>query len=1155
MSAVDPTTLPADDQPARDRIRDDLDATLFVEAGAGTGKTTALVERIVELVATGRAQLHGIAAITFTEAAAGELRDRIRQELEQLADRDAGPRGRRAAEAVHEIDAAALTTLHGFAQRILADHPFEAGLPPTFEVFDEIRSQVAFDERWQAFVDQLLDDAALRPAVQRALVADVRLDQLRAVAAELNRNWDLVVDHRPRPVELPGIEAGPVLEALRRAASYAEACTDEADLLHAHLVGLEGYVRRLAAAASELEVLELLTNGPRLTANGGRKDNWDGCIDDVRAALAEAREAQEAIVGEVVRTALANLLVALGDLTVTAADQRRRDGGLEFHDLLVQARALLRSHPEVTARLHETYTHLLIDEFQDTDPIQLELAVRIASGGPPPGSAGLDWRDWPVPAGRLFFVGDPKQAIYRFRRADVAVFLEARARYVDEPLQLVRNHRSVPAVVSWVNEVFAQLIGDGSTGAQPAYAALAAHRDDPDGGGADVEGPHAGRPHAGRPDAERAPTVLVLGEAHDELMAEVRAAEATELAATITRIRDERWGVGEGGARRPARLADVTVLIPTRAALPALERALEDAALPYRVESSSLVYASSEVRDLMNVLRAVDDPTDQVSVVAALRSPWFGCGDDDLLEYHQAGGRWDTRSEPPDSLGAEHPVVAGMRSLRSLHDRRWWHDASGLIELVLVERRAFELGLDERRPRDTWRRLRFVVDQARAFTDAYGTDLRQYLLWAELQSADDARVVEAILPDTDDDAVRIMTVHASKGLEFPIVVLAGLSTEDRASGGVEVLWGPRGAEVKLKKGRATAGYAELAEDEAVRQAEEQVRLLYVAATRARDHLVVSLHRKVDTRSHAERLAAICVPHDAPRARGAEAGVADAGGPVDRVADGVATPVLPMELPAASADAAAVADERGRWIAERAARLARAEVPRTIAATSVAKLAAASAAAAAGVAGRAAGDGGEPLDLADLADLADPAADEGRGPSRRGRAGTAVGRAVHGVLQVVDLATGAGLPELARAQAAAEGVAERAGEIERVARSAIESEVVRNAVAGGRLWRELYVGTPVGDRVLEGFVDLLLEGPDGYTVVDYKTDAATTEADLDASLARYRAQGAAYALAVEQTLGRPVERCVFLFLRARGAVVREVTDLAAAKAEVRALLAG
>ena len=167
-----------------------------------------------ELVVTGTAPMHAIAAITFTEAAAGELRDRIRQALEQLA---ASPDGRLdplddlaaptwsdverrarielAQAALGELDAAAISTLHGFAQRILGEHPFEAGLPPTFEVYDQIRSRVAFDDRWTAFLDQLLDDAEARPSLQRALVSGVTLAQLREVALELNRNWDLVADH------------------------------------------------------------------------------------------------------------------------------------------------------------------------------------------------------------------------------------------------------------------------------------------------------------------------------------------------------------------------------------------------------------------------------------------------------------------------------------------------------------------------------------------------------------------------------------------------------------------------------------------------------------------------------------------------------------------------------------------------------------------------------------------------------------------------------------------------------------------------------------------------------------------------------------------------------------------------------------------------
>ena len=176
------------------------------------------------------------------------------------------------------------------------------------------------------------------------------------------------------------------------------------------------------------------------------------------------------------------------------------------------------------------------------------------------------------------------------------------------------------------------------------------------------------------------------------------------------------------------------------------------------------------------------------------------------------------------------------------------------------------------------------------------------------------------------------------------------------------------------------------------------------------------------------------------------------------------------------------------------------------------------------------------------------------PWRRGRAGTAIGRAVHAVLQLVDLADAEGVGELARVQAVAEGVTGHVEEIERLARVAIGAPIVREAVASGRYWRELYVGTPVGPRTLEGFIDLLVETPDGLVVVDYKTDAASDDTEVEAAVARYRVQAASYAVAVEGVLGRPVARAVFLFLRAGGRVEREVGDLDTAKAEVEAILA-
>jgi ATP-dependent exoDNAse (exonuclease V) beta subunit len=1105
-----------DDAPARARIRFDHATTLFVEAGAGTGKTTALVDRVAELVMSGAVPLRSIAAITFTEAAAGELRDRVREALEVAAaagDPADDPRAGRAAEALTEIDAAAITTLHGFARRLLEGHPFEAELPPSFEVADEIRSAVDFEDRWTAFLDQLLDDEALVPALRRALVVGVQLDQLRLIARDLERNWDLVDDHRVDAPPLAPIEAGDVVGGLQRAIALADRCVDDDDRLLDHVLGLEGFLHRLEAVDDDLELLQLLGDAPSLRgSNKGRKENWDGCVDEVRGALDAAQRAVETVRATAGEGALRQILVALAQLTLDAAAARRREGRLQFHDLLVLARRLLREHPAVGRELATTYARLLIDEFQDTDPIQAELAFRLAAPEP---AARAPWSALDPTAGRLFFVGDPKQAIYRFRRADIELFMDVQQACAIGATSLTRNHRSVPGVVAWINEIFGALMGEGAAGSQPAYVPLVATRPD-------------------LPDPDRAgPAVVVLGHAVEgERLADIREREATEIAGMIRRIRAEEWSVSARDRVRPARLRDICVLIPTRTSLPALEHALDAAHLPYRVESSSLVYATQEVRDLLNVLRAIDDPTDAVSVVAALRSPLFGCGDDDLVAHRRAHGSWDYRKPVPDALGPDHPVTAGMAALDELHERRWWHDVSELIDELLTRRRAYELALDNRRPRDVWRRLRFVTDQARVFTDAYGPDLRRYLAWADLQSAEDARVVEAVLPETDDDAVRIMTVHASKGLEFPIVVLAGLNVEWRRPSGARVLWGPDGPEVAASASVRTRGFKALDERDVSRDLDEQIRVAYVAATRARDHLIVSLHHRLGRKSHAATIAAVAHDHatrwpapadDAPPA------------PAEPPTAGVdATTGSAVAVPLPLGDTAA---DREAWIGARQRLDGAGSLPVALAATTVAKL------------GDASADGDE-----------DDERDESQStPWQRGRAGTAIGRAVHAVLQAVDLsapdAGPAPLAALSRVQATAEGVPERHGEVERLVRVALDAPIVRTAASGARHWRELYVGTPLGDRVIEGFVDLLVEEDDGLIVVDYKTDAARADDEIDAALGRYRLQGATYAVALETRLGRPVRRCVFLFLRARGpAVEREVSDLPAAVAEVRARVA-
>ena len=1099
------------DQAARDRIATALDETLFVEAGAGSGKTKSLVDRIVALIDAGTEMRH-IAAITFTEKAAAELRDRIRLSFEARAADAALDDGARARcrTAVEQVDAAAISTLHAFAQRILSENPLEAALPPAVDVLDEVASEIEFTDRWDRFRDALLDDPDLRRTLLLAFAAGITLADLRHLAAEFGANWDLVCDadrvpwgrEEPPPVDLTDLLGrGEALLARR------SECADGADKLCMHLTDLiEPHLRALRDAPDEYEALRLLiAEQPKYACSYGKRENWADKAS-VAGELADLGSVRHGIAKAVAEACLHRLAVEVAGFTRAAAVQRRSGGRLEFHDLLVLARDLLRGPHGVAVRrrLSARYRRLLLDEFQDTDPIQIDLAVLIASDDP--GAASKAWPDVAVPAGRLFLVGDPKQSIYRFRRADIDLFLRARDRF-GPAVALTTNFRATAPVIDWVNHVFGRLISH-RPGAQPDYQPL--------------DAAPARRTPAG-------PPVAVLGRrAHPDvklLADELREREATDVAEAVLAARC--WEVtardpdGASG-RRDATLGDITILLPARTSLAALERALDLRGIPYRAETSSLVYSTMQVRDLMAAARALADPSDQLALVTALRSPIFGCGDDDLFTYRvDHGGAWSFTSPTPEGVDRDHPVAAALAYLRALHAQLPWLAPSELLDRMIRDRKLFELGYAEGRPRDLWRRLRFVLDQARAWSESEGGTLREYLEWARMQASESARVAETILPETDDDSVRIMTIHGAKGLEFPITIVSGMTTTSRgAKGRVQVAFPPQGP-VGIKVSAVVTP-----EFEAFKPIDEQMgyherlRLLYVACTRAQDHLVVSLHRKARTlppkehnRTNAELLALACEGLELHE-------IAD---------DDAAAP------PAAAGrtDAAPLPDWAA-WEAERTAALTASARRRSVGASDVELTAPAAA-----------------LDDDTAAGADKDARDLELPPWQKGRYGTAIGRAVHAVLQTVDLASGEGLPEAAAAQAAAEGVIGRESEIRRLAGAALQAPSVRQALTCAR-WRETYVATPVGGRILEGYIDLLYRSPAGLVVVDYKT--ASTAADLDRRMDAYRAQGGAYAVAVEGAAGEPVARVVFVFLTAGGAVERDLPDLPAAKEAVRAAMA-
>ncbi len=1077
-------STPLPDDEARRAIREDTDRTLFVEAGAGSGKTKSLVDRITQLVLHDGVAMGAIAAVTFTEKAGAELRDRLRAALEQAV--RAGDERERAEQALDDLDAAAIGTLHSFAQRILGEHPIEARLPPLIEVADELSSAVAFEERWAEQRRRLLDDDTVAEPLLLAMAAGVTLDHLRSLAKLFTADWDLVQERvlagdAPSPAELRGLED--MVARAAELAARADECADDADKFLPYLRALGAWGERLGTAATAEARLEVLRAAAGLKLSFGQAGNWGGKVaftelkDGCKELLADAAE----LVDEVVEVTLRLLSRWIAAGVIEAADRRRAEGRLEFHDLLVLSRDLLRRDADVRTALQSRYQRLLLDEFQDTDPIQIELAVRIAGG------AGADedrWEDVVVPPGSLFVVGDPKQSIYRFRRADIAMYLRAQE-VLRGRIDLTTNFRTVEPVVSWVNAVFGRLI-TAEEDAQPAYTPLDAHRE---------------------PRGE-APAVVVLGaEEHVGKVSaeELRRREAADVAGSIQRAIAEQWPVKDptSGEWRAARLDDVAVLVPSRTSLEALEDALDAAGIPYRAEASSLVYEAQEVRDLLAATRAVADPSDAFALVTALRSPLFGCGDDDLWTWKRDGGSFHLLA-PEDAARADHPVARALSYLRRLHHRSRWMAPSEVLTALITDRRMLEVAAPGPRARDQWRRLRFVVDQARAWSESEHGGLRAYLTWAAQQGEESSRVVEAALPETDASAVRVMTIHAAKGLEFPIVVMSGMTAAPRRGSGVRVLWPAAGGyAVSLRKDVTTGDFAAAAPVDEQMDDRERRRLLYVAATRARDHLVVSLHR--------------C---DGYKTQSAARFLATEGRAVEGAEAWSAAQLLDGHRVRVPASAPRTPQDYEEWLAAfNAVRVASALT---------------SAVSASGL------EGTEP-EVAFAAEVEPPG--RAKGPVNvelpswsKGRYGTAIGRAVHGVLQSVDLATGTGLGDAVAAQCVAEGVESHADVVTALVQSALSTDVVRRAAVREH-WREMYVGTVQDDgTVLEGYVDLVYREDDGsLVVVDYKTDAIPAEA-IAARAEYYRPQLKAYATMLDDAVPSTRVGTRIAFLNPHTAVV-------------------
>ncbi|HEY3741722.1 MAG TPA: UvrD-helicase domain-containing protein [Bryobacteraceae bacterium] len=831
---------------ARERIRESLDESLIVEASAGTGKTTELTNRIVRLLATGRAQVGSIVAVTFTNKAAGELKIRVRQGLDEARAKAADPVERANLEAaLAHLEEAFIGTIHAFCAQILRQRPVEARVDPAFEEITEGEagrlSDTAFDQWFQASL------AASTPGLRRALARlawpdgwddETPIGKLRYAAKKIldwrdfDCAWRREMFARRAKIDELVTRIEEIAEFMKRARQGHDNLVESLKPIREFRVRTFQYLNEAQRDYDTIEAL--LVRLSRELERDKRKGSGMFAEGVSREQALQVREDLKAALNDFARRADADLAAVLRDemqAIVTGYDRLKQRGGkLDFLDLLILVRNLVRDDKSVRVYLQKRYTHLFVDEFQDTDPLQAETLLLLSADDP----AVDDWMNVTPVAGKLFLVGDPKQSIYKFRRADVTLYQAISESLTGRGVRLVRlskSFRAVRPIQEFVNEAFRPLMtGDHASG-QAEYSDLEEHAP------ADPTQPAVVALPVPRPYGMQRIAQTKI----DLCLPDAIGAYVEWL------IRESGWQVRdpEDPTRRvPIAARHIAILFRRftnfgRDLTRDYVRSLEARSLPHLLVGSKSFHDREEVETLRAALTAIEWPDDELSVFATLRGSLLAIEDELLFRYRlETGRRLQPFSSVPDDLPPEFlPIRQGLDLLKQLHRGRNARPIADTVMALLEATRAHAGFALRPAGHQVLANVNRIADLARNFEFSGGISFRGFVDELSRQ-ADKAQSSEAPVFEYAADGVRLMTVHNAKGLEFPIVILGDITAK----------LSPNDADRYIDTTRALCATRllrcapwELREhenEEILRERAEGVRVSYVAATRAKDLLVV-----------------------------------------------------------------------------------------------------------------------------------------------------------------------------------------------------------------------------------------------------------------------------------------------------------------------------
>ncbi|MGA2985837.1 MAG: UvrD-helicase domain-containing protein [Terriglobia bacterium] len=853
------------DEASRSRALTDLGSTLLVEAGAGTGKTALLAGRIAMLLASG-AEPETIAAITFTEMAASQLSVRIDDYVKGLLTGDTPPEmavvlpkglseKQRATleKARQNLDELTCTTIHGFCLRLINPYPVQSGLDPGATPMDESSAELSYKTVFEEWLRERLnvEDGSGDPLAECIVLdPDEGVKYIRSLA-------EFFEGHRSAKA-LPFEVTAPSRQAFLKSVDDFRTWfqrqrakePETADIINALVSLSEQYRGRGQMSFGQLwrgahPENELIFTKAGTFRSYSKKGKWKTAAKEAGKPASEGdllsqeafahynsvSESFDRLLAEIAQELVARFAQPFESLKQRYEKEKRDAALLDFDDLLYKARDLLRNRPDVRKALAERYKHVLVDEYQDTDPLQAEILFRLCGEG----GGKLPWEKCRLRPGQLFIVGDPKQSIFRFRFADINTYLRAREaierQFPGNRLEIVANFRSVPAILDHVNICFK---GPLSVTGQAGFAALSA---------VVKASPHSLPPVVG----------LDIPNSEEEDTRTIEAERVIALCQSLIGNLPVRTNSGTVKCR-PGHIA---LLAPTGTDLWIYEHALESRGIAIATQAGKGFFRRQEVKDLIAIARIFADGRDTLAFGALMRGPLVGLSEQELLDIIASLPKDAAQPEKlpkfwlwTDPGGVQHPVAAEtLRILQSLARK----PATAPFDVLnaAVEGLQARATLRLRHPRGAERALAntdLFLEMARPYAArgilAFARDMSQS--WREGEREIEGRA------DAELDALHVITIHSAKGLEWPVVIPINTTTGVQGSKGILYRRNDDTLHMKIA-GIEPASYTEVKAFEEQELERERVRLWYVACTRARDLLVLPRHEDAPKGSWAKVL--------------------------------------------------------------------------------------------------------------------------------------------------------------------------------------------------------------------------------------------------------------------------------------------------------------